>query len=176
MSSTKWRLFRPGPNVLTLRTSCESTQTLHWRHNGRDGVSNLQPHHCLFNHLFRRRSKKTSKRRVTGFCEGNSPAAGGFPAQMASNAENVANWWRHHVTLDLNNLEQSLANRESFLQDVFHICSQQQRIEQCPLSFICRNIFVKCFISFSYTSHHRYFVAVPVDGGAIKLGYSHMAC
>ena len=27
-------------------------------HNGRDGVSNRQPHHCLLNRLFRRRSKK----------------------------------------------------------------------------------------------------------------------
>ena len=32
-----------------------------WRHNGRDGVSNHQPHHCLLNRLFRRTSKKTSK-------------------------------------------------------------------------------------------------------------------
>ena len=28
---------------------------------------------CLLNHLFRRRSKKTSKLRVTGLCTGNSP-------------------------------------------------------------------------------------------------------
>ena len=46
---------------------------LHWHHNDHDGVSNHQPHDCLFNRLFRRRSKKTSKLRVTGFCVGNSP-------------------------------------------------------------------------------------------------------
>ena len=34
---------------------------LQWRHNGHDGVSNHQPHHCLFNRLFRRRSKKTPR-------------------------------------------------------------------------------------------------------------------
>ena len=39
---------------------------LQWRHNGCDGVSNHQPHGCLLNHLFGRRSKKTSKLRVTG--------------------------------------------------------------------------------------------------------------
>ena len=39
---------------------------IQWRHNGRNGVSNHQPHHCLPNCLFRRRSKKTSKLRVTG--------------------------------------------------------------------------------------------------------------
>ena len=32
---------------------------------------------------------KTSKLRVTGLCGGNSPVTGEFPAQMASNAENV---------------------------------------------------------------------------------------
>ena len=49
--------------------------------------------------LFRRRSKKTSKLRITGLCAGNSPGTDEFPAQMASNAENVSIWWRHHVTL-----------------------------------------------------------------------------
>ena len=70
---------------------------LRWRHNGRDSVSHHQPHDCLLNHLFRRRSKKTSKVRVTGLCAGNSPGTGEYPAQMASNAENVSIWWRHHV-------------------------------------------------------------------------------
>ena len=75
-----------------------STQlSLHWRQNGRDGVSNHQPHDCLLNHLFRRKSKKTSNLRVTGICEGNSPVTGEFPAQMVSNAENISIWWRHHA-------------------------------------------------------------------------------
>ena len=71
-------------------------RTLQWRHNGRDGVSNHQPHPCLLNRLFRRRSKKTSKLRVTGLCAGNSPETGEFPAEKASNAENISIWWRHH--------------------------------------------------------------------------------
>ena len=71
--------------------------TLLWRHNGHDGLSNHQSRHCLLNRIFRRRSKKTSKLRVTGLCVGNSPVTGEFPAQMASNAENVSIWWRHHV-------------------------------------------------------------------------------
>ena len=41
--------------------------------------------------------KKTSKLCVTGLCAGNSPVTGEFPAQKASNAENVSIWWRHHV-------------------------------------------------------------------------------
>ena len=50
-----------------------------WRHNDRDSVSNQQPHGCLRNRLFRRRSKKTSKLRVTGLCVGNSPGPVNFP-------------------------------------------------------------------------------------------------
>ena len=71
--------------------------SLRWRHNERDCVSNHQPHDCLLNHLFGRRSRKISKLRVTGLCVGNSPGTDEFPAQMASNAENVSIWWRHHV-------------------------------------------------------------------------------
>ena len=67
------------------------------RHNERDGVSNHRRLDCLFNHLFRRRSKKISKPRVPGLCEGNPPVTGGFPSQRASNAENVFIWWRHHA-------------------------------------------------------------------------------
>ena len=53
--------------------------TLHWRHNDHDGVPNHQPHGCLLNRLFRCRSKKTSKPRVTGLCVGNSPGPVNFP-------------------------------------------------------------------------------------------------
>ena len=41
----------------------------------------------FLNRLFRRRSKKTLKLRVTGLYAGNSTVPGEFPAQMASNAE-----------------------------------------------------------------------------------------
>ena len=40
--------------------------------------------------------KKASKLRVTGLCAGILPGTVEFPAQMASNAENVSIWWRHH--------------------------------------------------------------------------------
>ena len=56
------------------RCFCQST-ALQWRHYGRDSGSNHQPHLCLLNRLFGRRS---------------------FPAQMASNTEKVSIWWRHH--------------------------------------------------------------------------------
>ena len=41
-------------------------------------------------------STETSKLGVTGLCDGNSPVSGEFPAQRASNAENVSIGWRHH--------------------------------------------------------------------------------
>ena len=72
------------------------SETLRWRHDGRDGVSDHQPHDCLLNRLFGCRSKKTSKLRVIGLSVGNSPGTGEFPAQMASNAQNVSIRWRHH--------------------------------------------------------------------------------
>ena len=80
--------------------TCELMMSpLQWRHNGRDSVSNHQPHDCLLKRLFRRRSKKTSKLRAAGLCAWKSPETGEFPAQMASNAENVSIWWRHHVAI-----------------------------------------------------------------------------
>ena len=45
--------------------------------------------------------------RVTGLCAGNSPEAGEFPAQMASNTEKVSIWWCHHVSakyVNINNI------------------------------------------------------------------------
>ena len=84
------------------------TISLQWCHNGRDGVSNHQHHNFLLNRLFRRTWKKTSKRRVTGLCAENSSATGEFPAQMASNAENVSIWWRHHEQEILNAMHNPL--------------------------------------------------------------------
>ena len=53
---------------------------LQWRHNKRDFVSNHQPHDCLLKSLFGRRSKKTSKLRVTGLV--NSPHKGPVTRKM----------------------------------------------------------------------------------------------
>ena len=87
-------IIRSGPLHATQKLA--SSLTLQWRHNGHNGVQDHQLHHSLLNRLFRRRSKKRSKLRVTGLCVGNSPGTGEFPAQMASNAKNASIWWRHH--------------------------------------------------------------------------------
>ena len=60
--------------LFTIRRSDWSIAiSLQWRHKDHDSVSNHQPHGCLLNRLFRRRSNKASKLRVTGLCVGNSP-------------------------------------------------------------------------------------------------------
>ena len=76
--------------------SCNKLHSLQWRYKGHDGVSNHQPHGCLLYCLLGRRSKQTSKLRVTGLCVGNSTVTGDFCAQRASNSENVSIWRRHH--------------------------------------------------------------------------------
>ena len=96
-----------GNYVIFLVPTLYSNTPLQWRHNGRDSISNHQPHDCLLNRLLRRRSRKTSKLRVTGLCVGNSPGTSEFPAQMASYGENVSIWWYHHFT-DLNKSQLSM--------------------------------------------------------------------
>ena len=63
-SGLQWRFWSTLVGVLAC---CPLSQSpLQWRHNEHDGVSNHQPCDCLLNRLFGRRSKKTSKLRVTG--------------------------------------------------------------------------------------------------------------
>ena len=68
---------------------------LQWRHNERDDVSDHQPHDCLLNRLFKVEIKEHIKvPRHWPLCPGNSPVTDEFPAQRASNGENVSIWWR----------------------------------------------------------------------------------
>ena len=82
-----------GPLLLKLM------DTLQWRHNNRHGVSNHQPHGCLLNGLFKRRSKKTSQICVTGLCEGNSmlpvnsPHKGPVTRKMFPSDDVIMNIW-----------------------------------------------------------------------------------
>ena len=78
------------------------TRSLQWRPNECNDVSNHRRLDGLLSHLFRRRSKKSSKLRVTfsvllAFLCGEPPVTDGFPSQRASNTENISIWWRHHA-------------------------------------------------------------------------------
>ena len=125
---------------------CRKALSLHWRHNERDGVSNHQPHDYLLNRLFRCRSKKTSKLRVTGLCEGNSPVAGKFPAQKASNTENVSTWWRLHII----SANESIGSGTKYIRQHSVFCSPERQsinycvrhknLESVSEGIICQNI------------------------------------
>ena len=71
-----FRLFFIHPSAL--HSSVCLSVSLQWCHNERGSVSY---HQSLFllNCRFRRRSKETSKLRVTGLCAGNSPVTGTSP-------------------------------------------------------------------------------------------------
>ena len=92
-----WNTLNYQENT-SLKAINQKNLTLKWRHNDLDGVSNHRHVDGLPNRSFSRKSKKTSKLRVTGHCEGNSPMTGESPSQRASYAENVSIWWRHHVS------------------------------------------------------------------------------
>ena len=63
-----WLITRILPTICITRSSDGKNRglggfipwPLQWRHNVRDSVSYHQPHNCLLNRLFRRRSKKSS--------------------------------------------------------------------------------------------------------------------
>ena len=57
--------------------------------------------------------KKTSKLRVTGLYEGNSPVTGEVTSQRASNAAKPSIWWRHHAIF----LSNSTHNDRNFYVD-----------------------------------------------------------
>ena len=70
-----WKLIRKKGNRSLGKTSFyrhpwiwfPARKPLRWRHNDHAGVSNHQHHGCLLNRLFRRKSKKTAKLRVTNY-------------------------------------------------------------------------------------------------------------
>ena len=85
-----WCYWTQNPPFTNRKQSgkCLHFFALQWRRNERDGVSNHRRFDGLLNCLFRRGSKKTSKLRVSGLCEGihrwpvNSPHKGPVTPRM----------------------------------------------------------------------------------------------
>ena len=102
-------------------------KTLQSCHNGRDGVSNHQLYHCLLNRLFRRKSKKTLKFRVTGHLCGEFTVRQCIPAKMASNAENVSIWWRHHGEESTGD-QWILHTKDWWCRKHFHVVTSSKRV------------------------------------------------
>ena len=80
------------PYAESFRTQHMFSISIQWRHNEHDGATNHQPHECLL----KVRIKENIKAPRHWPLWGNSSVSGEFPAQRASNAENVSIWWRHH--------------------------------------------------------------------------------
>ena len=75
------RSSQPSLITLPVRRPVDSTPyALQGRHHEHYGAWNHWRPDCLLKRLSRRRSKKISKLRVTGFCEGNPLVTGGLPS------------------------------------------------------------------------------------------------
>ena len=119
---------------------------------GAIAAQNHQPHDCLLNRLFRRRSNKTSKLRVTGLCAGTLPATGEFPAQMASNTENVFIWWRHNVIESIEILDIQLGSPcRRHLEYSSTIC---QTCRIYPQNMYAVRALSWCFVDFTHVFHY----------------------
>ena len=123
------------------RHSCSVfNTTLRWRHNERDGVSNHHRLDGLRNLLFRRRSKKTSKFRVTGLWVRNSPVTGEFLSSNASNAENVSIWCHHGKMIPC---LANLITISCFCISDLSFCHQSDA--KCHPTCVCRSAFTRCY-------------------------------
>ena len=121
-----------------------------WSPNERYGVWSHRCLVCSLSRLFRRIWNKTSKLRVTGLCEGNSPVTGEFPAQRASNAENVSNLWRHHGML--RHCYEHVTNTPVPEKQLWGVCINKQLSShrkalnhahvQCFLRWLDNNVFI----------------------------------
>ena len=109
-------------------------------------VSNHQPHDCLLNRLFRCRSKKTSKLRVTGLCAGNSPVTGAFLEQRASKAEKVSVRWLHHghSPVQSSHSEHHAKNSKNVPLNYLSASSVEYKREPYPRS-VNRPLIVGCY-------------------------------
>ena len=96
----QWSLYMLYPTIIWTIGTSRVTHAGHWNITVTSQWFRYRlksPASRLFTQSFiQTQIKKTSKLRVTGLCAGNSPGTGEFPAQMASNAQNVSIRWRHH--------------------------------------------------------------------------------
>ena len=130
---------------------------LQWRHNERDVVSNHQRLCCLLDRLFRRRSKKPSKLRVTGLCVRgthrwpvNSPHKGSVTrTKIPFDDVIMANWRSRSVTVSFT------CARNVVFQRKINFCVDVERIVYFPYVWLC---FI-CFL-FKITHIHIRFVCV----------------
>ena len=92
-----------GHKCLSKFTQCRRQNVSHFHYNDviinamASQITNPTIVYSSVYSLFRRKTKKTSKLRVTGLCWGWFSGDRWISRIRASNAENVSIWWRHHV-------------------------------------------------------------------------------
>ena len=112
--SVSWLFLYTIMSVLTIAQrglyllNGKAVTPLQWSHNECNGVSNHRRLNFRPSRVFLRRSKRISRLRVTGLCEGNPSVTGGFPSERASNGESDSLWWRHHAASDFHMVWQPL--------------------------------------------------------------------
>ena len=75
-------------NIIRMSEILYNIHVLQWHHNEHDGISNHQRLDGLFNRLFRRRSKKISKLRITGLWGGELTGDQWIPLTKGQLCEN----------------------------------------------------------------------------------------
>ena len=124
----------------------------------------------------RRRSRKTSKFRVTGLCEGNSPMTGELPAQRVSNVGNVSIWWRHHIVITFAQFERTAAcgrgiwkTEKHALQVcfVYNFCRWENYMYTCGNCLIL-TMSLKTQVQCNFTAFDTYSICEGPRGQAMK--------
>ena len=86
-------------SLISRNVECYSTSYFHFSNVIMGAIaSQITSLMIVYTTVYSDADEKKSKLRVTGLCAGNSPWTGEFPAHIASNAENISIWWRHHVS------------------------------------------------------------------------------
>ena len=144
--NTKNRIFMVL--ILSLETHDRLILAWQWRHNGRDGVSNHQPHYCLLSRLFWSRSKKTSKHRVIGLCAGIPPVTGN-PVRLYCHI--MPNW----IRIDSRAGHQINILEKIGIKPKIHIYESMNNIHSCDLCMQLSAFHGKCQIISNLRQYKR---------------------
>ena len=119
-----------------------SSLPLQWRHNGHDGVSNHQPHDCLLSRLFRRRSKKKTKLRVTGLYVM-------FPFDDVIMSHYYSFWRVHRLPLDFSHGKLVIWNIDvSFVVSMKKLLNEQSTCRKFEMPLCSFKVTVISFVPF----------------------------
>ena len=102
---------------------------------------------------------------VTGLCAGNSPGTGEFPAQLASNAETVSIWWRHHFRLVAETSVFILIYREAPLRAPFMRKTARMRYHHndAPVTQFCLTLILYTSQCLSWSPYFKIDMMLHLD-------------